>query len=199
MQAGITESRDLGGARALIAAVLAWLLLVAGRWLLGLEFESWKAERFVTLALFGMPILFFPLTFRIRKRSLRWTGIVLSGLIAAAAVPLTCFATMGLSDIGEWSQDLSFLPVVRQPTPPYSVVLYRTNCGATCAFGLVLRQERHLMPGLHIVRTIGRWYPADTGTLTLLPSDRAVVEVVTDAPSAKVDTIKLRTSLLLPW
>ena len=199
MLSEIAESRDLGGARALIAVVLIWLLLVAGRWLLGLEFESWKAERFVTLALFGMPILFFPLTFRLRKRSLRWTAIAVSGLIAAAAVPLTCFATMDLPDIGQWSQDLSFLPMVWQPAPPYDVVLYRTNCGATCAFGYVLRQERHLIPGLHIVRTIGRWYPADTATLTLLSGDRAVVEVVTDSPSPRVDTIKLRTSLLLPW
>lgn len=53
----------------------------------------------------------------------------------------------------------------------YRYRLYRTNCGATCAFGLRLQKERFIPIGLKFVRPIWSYYGAEDGELTLLDKE----------------------------
>ena len=61
---------------------------------------------------------------------------------------------------------LGFDPIQRVILPNSTLVLYLTDCGATCSFGLLLRQERALLPGVLLVRDLGGWYPAEKAKIT---------------------------------
>jgi hypothetical protein len=76
--------------------------------------------------------------------------------------------------------DPSFEPRHTLDIGPSRVRVYRTNCGATCDFGVVVRHERPLAPGLLVVREVGNWYHAYDATVrpvaggvevTVLPTD----------------------------
>lgn len=54
--------------------------------------------------------------------------------------------------------------------------LYRTNCGATCAYGLVLRKEYDLILGVKVVTPMWSQYRASEGEIVL--GDTSTVRVV---------------------
>jgi hypothetical protein len=56
--------------------------------------------------------------------------------------------------------DSSFQPIGTAPMDGYRVTIFRTDCGATCSWGVALRQERQLVPGVLLVRTLDGFYPA---------------------------------------
>jgi hypothetical protein len=59
---------------------------------------------------------------------------------------------------------------------PARVRVYRTNCGATCDYGVVIRHERPVLPGVLLVRELGSWYHAGAAELAADPAGvRAVV------------------------
>ena len=53
--------------------------------------------------------------------------------------------------------------------------LYRTNCGATCAFGLDLREERDMFLGVKLVSPIWSLYRASEGRVVV---DKSTVTVI---------------------
>ncbi len=58
----------------------------------------------------------------------------------------------------ENGRDLGFLQLAEAPWNGTAVRLYRTNGGATTAFGVEMRQERDLIPGIRLVRSVDSWY-----------------------------------------
>jgi hypothetical protein len=62
-------------------------------------------------------------------------------------------------------------------TGRHIVKLYETNCGAPCSFGVAVRQERRLIPGVVLVRDLYGFYPADSPTYTVINPDSIRVEV----------------------
>jgi hypothetical protein len=61
--------------------------------------------------------------------------------------------------------DPSFEPVAELSATRQDYRLYRTNGGATNAFGLVLRKEIAVLPGLRVVSRVYESYPAAEGSL----------------------------------
>ena len=59
------------------------------------------------------------------------------------------------------------------------VRLYRTNGGATTDFGVVIRQERSLLPGVELVRNLALFYPCEV--LNAVSTDRGIA--ITDERS----------------
>jgi hypothetical protein len=57
------------------------------------------------------------------------------------------------------SHDLSFDGFARTRWKGSDVRFYRINGGATTDFGIVIRQERVLLPGVELVRNIDTFYP----------------------------------------
>ena len=55
--------------------------------------------------------------------------------------------------------------------------LYRTDCGATCAFGLVLQKEFDLGIGIKTVEVVFSKYRANEGHLSLIENDKIRLEV----------------------
>ena len=82
-----------------------------------------------------------------------------------AVIPLLLYSAMFLlgSAITGASyrngRNLSFDRFAEMHWKGSDVRLYRTNGGATTDFGVVIRQERRLIPGVVLVRRLGDFYP----------------------------------------
>jgi hypothetical protein len=147
-----------------------------------------------------MPFVFFVLGAGVRPQR-RASILFLAGLLMLlAALPATC-ALFELTSATTEDRDPGFEPTLRRPLQHGELVLYRTDCGAPCSFGLVLRQERPLMPGLQLARTIWSWSPADSATIDVLPTGRVRVVAAPYGerrPNPIVAEIPLRKWLILP-
>ncbi len=159
-----------------LIVVVIWLMaLMAAK--LGVELESWKAQNRAVLAFWLVPFGLWVLAVKIRPS--RWRTIclnVVAILSLISILPAGC-SWLDVRHEHEGTVNFSFEPLHRQVFGGGDIVLYRTNCGATCSFGLVLRQERLLVSGLKLTRVIGRWYPADMASIQSVLPDIVRVEV----------------------
>jgi hypothetical protein len=73
-------------------------------------------------------------------------------LIALVGSAMSAFAFRG-------GHDLSFDRVAELPWDGTFVRLYRTDGGATTDYGIVVRHERGIVPGIMLVRTLDLFYP----------------------------------------
>src|SRR4051812_9436995 len=112
-----------------------------------------------------------------------WLGVFLAGRFRHAAarialrttflcagvvlLPLAIGSLMG----GAW-RDLGTIDTGR-----HIVKLYETDCGAPCSFGVAVRQERRLIPGVVLVRDLYGFYPAQTPTYKVISPDSIRVDV----------------------
>jgi hypothetical protein len=69
-------------------------------------------------------------------------------------------------------KDPSFEPIEEVPVSAGRLVVYRTNGGATTSFGIAVRQECQLLPGLRRVRPVWGLYPAYSARIRVLAPDR---------------------------
>ncbi|MEA2165094.1 MAG: hypothetical protein QOK37_3221 [Thermoanaerobaculia bacterium] len=60
---------------------------------------------------------------------------------------------------------------------PGRISLYRTNGGATTSFGIAVRHELRIVPGVVLVRELEGFYPAFDGTVAVLSPNRVRVTV----------------------
>jgi hypothetical protein len=102
----------------------------------------------------------------------RWSVCVLALLLSVPAGLFAIVLAVYLWDIVETGSDSSFEPIAQQPSRGVIYRLYRTNGGATTSFGLVLRKERVLVPGLKLVRNLRRYYPAYEGRFEAVADGR---------------------------
>jgi hypothetical protein len=85
-----------------------------------------------------------------------------------SAIPLLLYsgaAVLGMMMTGfayKDGHDLSFDQFSEAPWKGSSVRLYRTNGGATTDFGVVIRQERKLFPGILLVRNLDSFYHCES-------------------------------------
>jgi hypothetical protein len=145
-----------------------------------LRFDSPMANHLVlALALFT-PVAAFIVTWRAThgwRRAvalLALAPLLLIGSIAGAVIVLD--TVFGAAEL--WAGQDGALEVWGiQEIGATRVVAYRTNCGATCAYGIQLRVERRIVPGLRLVRSEGSWYPADDATLVKRGTNEVFVSV----------------------
>ena len=127
-----------------------------------------------TLAL-SIPALVLWISLNIPRRLFRVGGIVASLLIA---IPCALFAMLGWLDSKnvENNVDPSFELLSQRQVKSVYYRLYRTNCGATCAYGLVLRKEYDSILGVKVVTPMWSQYRASEGEIVL--GDTSTVRVV---------------------
>lgn len=70
--------------------------------------------------------------------------------------------------------------------------LYRTNGGATTAFGLVLRKENELLAGVKSVEVLFSQYRAVDGTLSLVSEDTIELRIQPYAEGESVNVVQLK-------
>lgn len=101
----------------------------------------------------------------------RVVGLVLLLPPLAYSAFFAPFIAMEIEDTVAHGVDRAFTPIATVPMNGYRVRIFRTDCGATCAYGIVLRQERQLLPGIYLVRQLEGFYPAEDATYRVLGRD----------------------------
>jgi hypothetical protein len=107
---------------------------------------------------FCLPYLTAVAIFRIGRwwsKAIALTAVV--PLLLYSAVFLLVLAMTGLAHKN--GRDLSFDRFAETHWKESDVRLYRTDGGATTDFGVVIRQERSLFPGVLLVRRLDDFYP----------------------------------------
>ena len=120
----------------------------------GLCFTSVRVQAAVGLALLTLPI---PLGLFILYIVRWWIKI----LLLLIFVPLTSVLLLGWMFVVfdaykayDTGRDLTFDPIKRLPTTHGTVIVYRTDGGAMTRWGIVVRQERPVIPGIKRVRLL---------------------------------------------
>ena len=157
-----------------------------------------EADHVALTALLLLPWLALVLLARSPRGPRYGVGLVL----AIALLPFgSCLAVVTAVDLAcsdERHLDRSFVPTAHVMVGASDFVLYQSDCGATCNFGLVLRQERTLVPHvLKLVRDLGYWYPAQEGTVTADQAGRVHLHI---AASRESGTLAPDAVILVrPW
>src|SRR2546428_4041142 len=92
---------------------------------------------------------------------LRITGLSILALPLLFTLLFGPFVLLHLLSVrADGGKDASFELLAAAPVEGGRVAFYRTNCGATCSFGIAVRQERRLLWRVVLVRDLGGFYPA---------------------------------------
>lgn len=164
----VVQHRCNGPAIALVLLAIIVLGFIQGYldWPHKLRTSSPALNHWVTAAAsFMVPVLAF-LGSRalqgVARSALAWSSILLlalpSLLIGACSV---------VTAPAFFSVDKEFERISEQESGLVAYRLYRTNCGATCSFGLVLRKEIDVGPGLTLVTPIWSANRASDGSVSL--------------------------------
>jgi hypothetical protein len=119
----------------------------------------------------GLPWLTLSAIFRVG----RWWS---KALAIAAILPLLLYSFVFLFGLLMTAlaynngHDLSFDGFAETPCKGSDVRFYRTNGGATTDYGVVIRHEKILFPGVLLVRTIDNFYPCYS--LDATPTDSGI-------------------------
>ncbi|WP_426059749.1 hypothetical protein [Hymenobacter sp. B1770] len=142
----------------LLLAVLNW------KWPFLRFTNHWTNDVFAVLVAALPVLLLVGLIGRITKAFNRWVAWPLTGVLVVVAVPFMAilvfkFTILAFELIAHPphanDQDGGFEQVAQLDE---HMAVYRTNGGATTAYGIVVRQERPLVPGVLLVRNVFAQY-----------------------------------------
>src|SRR5258708_2793838 len=120
-------------------------------------------------------------------------------MVATALTVIVALALLLYSAAAIAAAGLDWLGITRQPEETNwkgsKIALYRTDGGATSGYGVIVRQERAIFPGVLLVRKIGDLYPC--GVLTVA-STKEGISVIPPTPQSCTDLQSSRTYTLKP-
>ena len=148
-----------------IAAVIVFILV---GWPFQVRFTHPPLNYWAVAGLFfAIPFGVLAMTWFFQGRTLRGIIVVAAVLVGIPAGVLGLVVSSDASRIQNSGVDSSFELLQEISSGKYWYRLYRTNCGATCALGLVLRKEFVTPFGLSIVNVIWSKYREDDAQLSL--------------------------------
>ena len=164
-----------------------WLLVFVG--LYAIAMLNWQLEvvrltsaagnTLVLLASQILPFVALGIGIHGLRGRRRWVAVF--GVLPLVTAAATLGALMGLAwSIGFIGDDAAFARISATRAPAGTVVVYRTNGGATTAYGVVLRQEVELFPGVLLVRRLDRIYPAVSAKIAVIADDTVEVRMDED-------------------
>lgn len=119
------------------------------------------------------PLLLFLVARTTQRKWIRQTCQVTVGLLAFPCLFVSGCAVLEAPRPSETDEAYELLAEERAERVSYR--LYRTNCGATCSFGLELREELDLPLGVKLVTPKWSLYRADKGTVKVEGSSIIIV------------------------
>ena len=139
---------------AFVVAVVNWqfpFVRLANHW----------ANGVVAILATGIPLVLLgaAIAHAMRRPNL-WGAVLLSAGLLVLSMPFLVVVVVGVFSLPPHvnAQDNSFEEVAR--VSEYLAV-YRTNGGATTAYGIVVRQEQPVFPGILLVRNVFSRYPLE--------------------------------------
>jgi hypothetical protein len=128
----------------------------------------------VAFAALLLPVLIGLVALTLPQARRRRFGVILAGLLGLPCFFVSSCAALDAPALA--SSDLSYELLSEARSDSTVWRLYRTNCGATCAFGLDLREERELLGGIKLVSPKWSQYRASEGVLQLEGTKVRVVD-----------------------
>jgi hypothetical protein len=134
------------------------------------------ANAVILLLAQALPCVALVIALRQIKGRRRWAvtvGLAPVVLASLAFGALLCFGLLvaGVGDKAAFER----IKVVRAETG--TVAVYRTNGGATTNFGIILRQEAVIFPGVLLVRRLDHFYPASDASVEVIGPDQVRVKL----------------------
>jgi hypothetical protein len=155
-----------------------WALMVWNDWNAALRWDSPTLNAACLLIAYLFPWLSLGLVLWGSSGRLRITAVVVLALPLLFTVIFGPFVLLHLTSVqADGDKDSSFELLAAVPVEGGRVAIYRTNCGATCAFGIAVRQERRLFWRLLLVRDLGGFYRAEEARYEALSSRSVRVSV----------------------
>ena len=174
-------NRGLGRAPRLIIGLLATSSLLVANWLHPVLRFTWAPLNYVAMACaFAAPLAAAILATRLPTRAQRISSTLVLALPGLAALPLAALAFVGAVDTIRAGEDSSFLVTDAVRVDGTTLRAYQTNGGATTDYGFVVRQEKTVLPGLVVVRSIYSQYHAKGGRLRVVGPDKVQVVAFAD-------------------
>ncbi|MCP5326463.1 MAG: hypothetical protein H7A09_09105 [Oceanospirillaceae bacterium] len=130
--------------------------------------------------IFALLCILFPLSMflaaiSVRNKSIKIAGAVLSIFLSLPLGFLALFACFDAKLIMEEGSDNSMQLLDQASIPSGTFRLYRTDCGATCSFGLLLRKEIDTPIGIKLVRTEWSIYKQSEAGLEVVENSLRIV------------------------
>lgn len=113
-----------------------------------------------------LPVMLIWVSLRSPWRWLTATGYIASVLVTIPVLLFVMFALIGAAEV-EDNLDPALTFLSQAGPGPLRYRLYRTNCGATCNYGLGLRREYDFPLGIRLVTPVWFLYPAEEGIVQL--------------------------------
>lgn len=136
-----------------------------------------------SLFCFLVPLSIIALGWALRRVWFRVVAIVLVVIVGLPSGFLGILAFDNALRIQRLGYDPALEFLTEVTAGDYRYRLYRTNCGATCAFGLELRKEQFLPFSVKLIRPIWSFYGAEDGKLALSATE---IEVSYEGRVARV-------------
>lgn len=138
-----------------------------------LRFQYAPLNYWVASALaLALPVSVLWLCVRVSSRA---TRLALGLAAAVTALPCAIFIFFSLLTAPTSGIDASFEKISQVQNGRLAFRLYRTNCGATCSFGLALRREIDLPLGLKLVTVL---WGKDREDQAMVRRDSGMIQVV---------------------
>jgi hypothetical protein len=181
-----------------VLGLLVIYALVIANWTWPIiRFTSPTLNALVLLAAFVLPWIALVCATRFPSLWARGAAMVVLAPLLLYTAFFGFFLVLNLVDLVKDGRDPSFAPLAAVAMDGYRVGLYRTNGGATTSFGVAVRQERQLAPGLLLVRQLHGFYPASEARYEVLARDRIRVSVPEYTPD-RPETAESRVYRLNP-
>lgn len=129
----------------------------------------------VVFLYFSLPVAIFLAGWSSKNDNLRATSIIVAVLTGIPSCLIGLFASIEATDIQRNGVDASFIFLREVSSGVYSYRLYRTDCGATCAFGLELRKELITPIGIKLVTPLWSAYRFEKGDISLVTGNKIQV------------------------
>lgn len=172
----------------ILAVVIGIIAINFVGWPFGVRFNYTPLNYWAALLLsIALPLSVFNVGIRLGNKILRILGICVSLLVAAPSLTASLFIGAEALDVQSKNNDSSLELLHQIPVGIFTYRLYRTDCGATCAFGLSLRKEIDTPIGLKLVRSVWSKYREDVAKLIVIPDKE--IQVV--GPNGFIGSVSL--------
>jgi hypothetical protein len=150
--------------------LLAVMLGATAQGIFGLPYQLRLSSATANYWTFSVAVIFFPillgwLAMSISRRWIRRFSFVCAILLSLPCLAISSCAALEAPQLGHG--DLSYELLSEANDDAITYRLYRTNCGATCPYGLDLRKERELFLGVKVVSPLWSKYQAFAGEVTV--------------------------------
>jgi hypothetical protein len=126
-------------------------------------FENPKIKHFIFIIAYISLLLLFYYSFLLPKLFLKIISGFVIGTFSLFGFFFLLFSFFEMHSISEWKgKDLSFECINEINHHNSKIKVYRTNGGATTSFGIVVREEKEILPGIFYANKLFNKYRMDT-------------------------------------